>query len=60
MEITLITDEISELRFREIAGLCVECGKHWSQPDRKICELCQQAQQSEAMQRRWANWGIAA
>lgn len=60
MEITLTTDEINELRFRQLAGLCVRCGKSRSENDRQLCCGCQQKDEIEAMEKRWARWDIAA
>lgn len=56
----LLTDRISEQRFRELAGLCQECGEARAEPERTLCEVCRRVHELEVMEAQWREWGIAA
>jgi hypothetical protein len=60
MENTLPTERMSELRFRELAELCAECGICKIETAHGLCEPCWQKKEIEKMQAQWREWGIAA
>lgn len=45
-ELTLKTDQIGELAFRAIAGLCDRCGHARREPNSELCSGCEYIDQT--------------
>jgi hypothetical protein len=57
--LVLPTERISERRFREIAQLCIECGRCPAEEE-GLCAFHAQKREIAAMEKQWGSWGIAA
>lgn len=56
-ETKLPTERMGEHRFRELAGLCLKCGKCARENDCTLCDICLRAKVRRQFEQDWQEHG---